>query len=154
MRMHRCTGIIVGIALLSGCYTYEPTGDATPEIGQEFAFDINDVGRVGLGGSMGPEISQVEGRLISRENAEYLVAVSAVHFLRGGEQAWKGENVHIKSEFVTSTYERHYSKGRSITLGAVGVGAVAFLLTRSLLGSGNEGDPPTPPPDGSSLRVP
>ena len=85
MRITRCTGIIVGIALLSGCYTYEPTGAATPEIGQEFAFDINDVGRVGLGGSMGPEIAQIEGRLISRENAEYLVAVTNVHFLRGGE---------------------------------------------------------------------
>jgi len=151
--MSRCTGIIVGIALLSGCYTYEPTGAATPEIGQEFAFDINDVGRVGLGGTMGSEIAQVEGRLVSRENAEYLVAVTTVRFLRGGEQVWKGENVSIKSEFVTSTHERHFSKGRSITLGAAGVGALAFILTRSLIGSGNEGET-TAPPTGSSLRVP
>jgi hypothetical protein len=153
MRMSRCTGIIVGIALLSGCYTYEPTGAATPEIGQEFAFDINDVGRVALGGSMGPEIAQIEGRLISRENAEYLVAVTSVHFLRGGEQVWKGENVRIKSEFVTSTYERHFSKGRSITLGAAAVGAATYLLTRSLFGSGSEGVA-TPPNGGTSLRVP
>lgn len=151
--MYRRIRIIVGIALLSGCYTYQPTGAATPEIGQEFAFDINDVGRVGLGGAMGPEIAQIEGRLVSRENAEYLVAVTAVRFLRGGEQAWTGENVHIKSEYVTSTYERHFSKGRSISLGAAGVGAVAFLLTRSLLGGGNEGET-QPPPVGSSLRVP
>ena len=153
MRMSRRTGIILGIALLSGCYTYQPTGAATPEIGQEYAFDINDVGRVGLGGSMGPEIAQIEGRLISRENAEYLVGVTAVRLLRGGEQVWKGENVRIKSEFVTSTYERHFSKGRSISLGVAGVGAVAFLLTRSLLGGGTEGEV-TPPPIGSSLRVP
>lgn len=154
MRTYRCTGIVVGIALLSGCYTYQPTGAATPEIGQEYAFDINDVGRVGLGGSMGPEIAQVEGRLMSRENAEYLVEVTAVRFLRGGEQVWKGENVHIKSEYVTTTYERHFSKGRSISLGAAGVGAVAFLLTRSLLGGGNEPEGTTPPPVGSNSRVP
>lgn len=153
MRMYRCTGIVLGITLLSGCYTYQPMGAATPEIGQEFAFDINDVGRVGMGGAMGPEISQIEGRLVSRENAEYLVAVTNVRFMRGGEQAWTGENVHIKSEYVTSTSERHFSKGRSITLGVAGVGAVAYLLTRSLLGSGNEGEA-TPPPTGSSLRVP
>ncbi len=35
-----------------------------PEIGNEMAFDITDVGRVGLGPSMGPEIAQVEGRLV------------------------------------------------------------------------------------------
>ena len=153
MRMYRYPSVVAGIALLSGCYTYQPTGAVTPEIGQEFAFDINDVGRVGLGGTMGPEIAQIEGRLISRENAEYLVAVTAVRFLRGGEQVWKGENVRIRSEFVTSTYERHFSKGRSITLGAAGVGALAYLLTRSLLGRGAEGET-TPPPIGSSLRVP
>ena len=153
MRMYRGTGIVVGLSLLAGCYTYEPVGAATPVIGQEFAFDINDVGRVGLGSAMGPEIAQVEGRLLSRENAEYLVSVTAVRFLRGGEQAWTGENVHIKSEYVTSTYERHFSKGRSISLGVAGVGAVAYLLTRSLLGGGNEGETPVPP-IGSSLRVP
>ena len=153
MRMYRCTGIVVGIALLSSCYTYQPMGAATPEIGQEFAFDINDVGRVGLGGAIGPEIAQIEGRLISRENAEYLVAVTTVRFLRGGEQVWKGENVHIKSEYVTSTSERQFSKGRSISLGVAGVGAMAFLLTRSLFGGGTEGET-TPPPTGSSLRVP
>ena len=153
MRMSRCTGIVVGLSLLSGCYTYQPLGAATPEIGQEFAFDINDVGRVGLGGSMGPEIAQIEGRLVSRENAEYLVAVTAVHYLRGGEQVWTGENVHIKSEYVTSTSERHFSKGRSISLGVAAAGALAFILTRSLIGGGNEGET-TVPPNGSSLRVP
>ena len=85
MRMSRCGGIILGITLLSGCYTYQPAGAASPEIGQEYAFDINDVGRVGLGASMGPEIAQVEGRLISRENAEYLVGITAVRTLRGGD---------------------------------------------------------------------
>ena len=153
MRMYRFTCYVAGAALLSGCYTLDPTGGVAPEIGQEIGLDINDVGRVGLGGAMGPEIAQVEGRLVSRENAEYVVAVRAVHFLRGGEQAWTGEPVHIKSEYVTSISERHFSKGRTIALSAVGVASVVFLLTRSIIGGGTE-DPVTPPCCGNSLRAP
>ncbi|MEP7000113.1 MAG: hypothetical protein ABI969_06525 [bacterium] len=140
-------------ALLAGCYTLQPAGGIAPEIGDELAFDINDVGRVGLGGAMGPEIAQVQGKLISRENAEYLVAVASIHTLRGGDQVWTGEQVHIKSEYVSSTYQRHFSTARTVTLGAVGVAAIAYILTRSLVGSGTE-DPVTPPPSGSSIRVP
>jgi hypothetical protein len=153
MRMYRVTSYVVGAALLSGCYTLDPTGGVAPEIGQEIGLDINDAGRVALGGAMGPEIAQVEGSLVSRENAEYLVAVRTVHLLRGGEQVWKGEPVHIKSEYVSSISERHFSKGRSIALGAVGVASVVFLLTRSIIGGGTE-DPVNPPPTGNSLRAP
>ena len=89
-----------------------------------------------------------------RANAEYLVGVTSTRNLRGGEQVWAGEQVHIKSEYVSSTYQRHFSKGRTITLGAVGVTAFAFIVTRSLFGSGQETDPGKIPPDGSSIRVP
>jgi len=153
MRMIRLSTSLLTSALLAGCYTLQPTGGIAPEIGDELALDINDVGRVGLGGSMGPEIAQVEGKLISRENAEYLVAVNAIHTLRGGDQVWTGEQVHIKSEYVTSVYQRHFSKARTVTLGAIGVAAVVYILTRSLVGSGTE-DPVTPPPTGNSIRVP
>jgi len=117
------------------------------------AFDITDVGRVGLGASMGPEIAQIEGRLVSRENAEYLVAVNNVKYLRGGEQPWKGEQVRLKSEYVGSTYQKQFSKGRTIALSAAGVGAAVFLLTRSLIGSARD-EPSTPPPEGTAIRVP
>ena len=154
MRMIRLVGSLVLSALVSGCYSLQPAAGITPEIGDDLAFDINDVGRVALGGTMGPEIAQVEGRLVSRENAEFLVAVTSIHTLRGGDQVWKGEKVRIKSEYVGSTYQRHFSKGRTLTLGAVGVAAVALIVTRSLVGSGSDGDPGKVPPDGTSIRVP
>ena len=153
MRLTRLTGVVVASVLMAGCYTLQPTMGVSPEIGNEMAFDITDVGRVGLGASMGPEIAQIEGRLVSRENAEYLVAVNNVKYLRGGEQPWKGEQVRLKSEYVGSTYQRHFSKGRTIALSAAGLGGAAFLLTRSLIGSARD-DPPTTPPDGTAIRVP
>jgi hypothetical protein len=153
MRLTRLTGIALAGVLVAGCYTLQPTMGMSPEIGNEMAFDITDVGRVGLGGSMGPEIAQVEGRLVSRENAEYLVAVSNVKYLRGGEQRWKGEQVRLKSEYVATTYQRHFSKTRTIALSAAGLGGAAFLLTRSLIGSARD-ETPDPPPIGTTIRVP
>jgi hypothetical protein len=140
----------MGLTLV-GCYTLQPTSGATPAIGEQVAFDVNDTGRAALGGSMGPEIGQIEGRLLQRDTAQYLVAVSAVHLLRGGEQVWSGEPVRIKPDYVATTYTRQFAKGRTIALGAVGVAAVAFIVTRSLIGSGDATE--KPPGDTASARI-
>lgn len=138
--------------LLAGCYTMEPVKGPTPEVGTEIAFDINDAGRVALGGSMGPEIAQIEGRLVEKGSADYLVAVTAVHMLRGGEQVWSKEPVRIKSEYVSSVYEKKFSAVKTVALGAVGVGIVAALAGRSLIGGGTT-DPAKQPGDtGVSTR--
>jgi hypothetical protein len=128
---------VLAAVLSVGCYTYEPVQGPTPAVGSEIAFDINDAGRVALGGSMGPEIIQVEGRLVEKGPADYLVAVSSVHMLRGGEQVWSKEPVRIKSEYVSSVYQKKFSAVRSVALGAVGVGIVAALAGRSLVGGGS-----------------
>ena len=132
--------------LLAGCYTFEPVQGPSPVVGTEIAFDINDAGRVALGGSMGPEIAQIEGRLVEKGSADYLVAVTAVHLLRGGEQVWSKEPVRIKSEYVSSVYEKKFSAVKSVALGAVGVGLVAALAGRSLIGGGTT-DPAKQPGD-------
>lgn len=132
-KMGRVLGMVaVGIPL-TGCYTLEPVrGGARPDVGSQVALDVNDAGRVALGGSMGPTISQVEGRLIERDSAHYLVAVSAVQLLQGGEQVWSGERVRLSSEYFTSVYERRFSKSRTVAVGAASVGALALILARSL----------------------
>ena len=131
--------------LLVGCYTLQPTGGVVPATGTEVAFDISDAGRIALGGSMGPEIAQIEGRLVSKDG-DYDVAVTAVRLLRGGEQVWKGERVRIKPEFVTTVYEKKFSKGRSIALGAIGLGAAAAIASQGILGGGQQ-DPGKSPGD-------
>ena len=123
--------------------------------GTDVAFDVNDAGRTALGSLIGPEVAQIEGRLLSEENGEYVVAVKVVRFLRGGEQVWTGERVTLRPDQVRYSYERRFSPGRSAALGAVAAGGVAaFIVTRSLLGSGTDdsGSPPGPP--GTSLIRP
>ena len=151
MQMLRTAGIVGAGLSLVGCYTLQPTRGVAPGIGEKIAFDVNDIGRAALGGSMGPEIGQIEGRLLQRDTAQYVVAVSAVRLIRGGEQTWSGEPVRIKPDYVTTTYSRHFAKGRTIALTAVGAGAVAFILTRSILGSGDADQ--RIPDDTASARI-
>jgi len=125
------------VCLTVGCYTLQPTGGATPPSGTTIGLDINDAGRAALGGSMGPSIARVEGRLVSKDSAEYVLAVTDVHLLGGDDQVWSGETVHIKTEYVSAVLERRLSVGRSVALGAVGVGAVAALAGASLAGLGS-----------------
>jgi hypothetical protein len=132
--------------LLVGCYTLQPTGGPVPQPGSIVGLDLNDAGRTALGGSMGPEIGQVEGRLIQKDSEEFVVAVTDVHLLRGGDQVWRGEAVHIKSGYVASVYARRFSAGRSAAIAAAGVGAVALIATRGLIGLGNPSSPSGPSP--------
>ena len=139
-----------------GCYTLQSAAGVVPEIGSEVAFDVNDVGRVALGGTMGPEIKQIEGRVISRDQGEFTLAVSAIRLLQGGEQVWRGEQVRLKSEYLGNAYERKFSRSRTLVLSAASIGSFAYLLTRSLRASGTEDETPVPEPGGpgTANRVP
>lgn len=145
--------VVAASALLAGCYSLQSARGVAPEVGTKVAFDVNDAGRVGLGGALGPEVMQIEGRLLERDSAGYLLAVSNIRLLQGGDQVWTGEQVRIRPEFVGNTYTRRFSMGRSIGFGAVGIGGfAAFLATRSLLGSGSRGDD-GPPGDTTHTRL-
>jgi len=125
-----------------------------PPPGTTIGLDLNDAGRLALGGSMGPEIRQVEGRLVQRDSGEYLVAVTAIHLLSGGQQTWRGENVRIKSEYVSSLYERRFSAARSAAFAAAGVGAVAAVAASSLIGQGKSDPGRLPTDSGQTQRRP
>jgi hypothetical protein len=135
----RLVGLIAVGVVLVGCYTLKPTRGVVPELGSRLAFEVNDTGRVALGSVAGPEISQIEGRLISKDNGEYVVAVSSVRSLGGAHQVWRGEQVRIKPEYVRSIYERRFDRGRSVALGVSVVGSfAAYLATRALTTSGSD----------------
>jgi len=123
-----------------------------PDPGTVIGLDITDAGRVALGGAMGPEIDQVEGKLIAKDTTGYLVGVTSLHLLRGGEQVWHGEQVQIKKEYVSSVYQRRFSRSRSAALAAVGIGAVALIATRSIFPSGSINQPMGPDSSGTSIR--
>jgi len=121
----------------------------------EIALDVNDAGRLALGGSMGPEIGQIEGRLVQRETDGYLVGVKSIHFLRGGDQTWTGEQVRLKSEYVSSVYIRKFSASRTALAAAAGAGAiVAILAARGVIGSGSVDQPQSGGDTSATVRRP
>ena len=147
MRSITRIGFIALGVLLVGCYSLRPAGGVTPELGSQIVFDLNDVGRVSMGPSMGAEIAQIEGRLIEKTNEDYVVSVSTVRFLRGGVQPWTGEKVRLKPEYLGSTYERRFSRGRTIAAAAITVGGFAALVASGtfggFLGIDGGGGPPS-----------
>ncbi|MCC7194944.1 MAG: hypothetical protein IT356_05250 [Gemmatimonadaceae bacterium] len=154
----RVTGAAAACLMLTSCYTLQAIpGGAAPTLGMSIAMDLNDAGRAALGGSMGPEILQVEGRLTRNDDDAYQVAVASIRLLRGGEQTWAGEKVSIRKEYVARLYEKHLSKGRTAAAAAVGVGVVAYFATKAIIGAGLGTDPEGKPPidtAGHSLRRP
>ncbi|MES2177932.1 MAG: hypothetical protein V4550_08680 [Gemmatimonadota bacterium] len=144
----------VGLLLSGGCYELRPTGGVVPEVGMPAAFDINDAGRLALGGTMGPEIGQVEGVLMQRDNDEYVVGVTLVRFLRGGDQVWRGEKVRLKSSYVSTTYEKKFSPGRTAVLSGAVVAIIAAVAKQSLFPGGGPSDQTLPPDSVTTVRIP
>jgi len=140
--------------LLTGCYVLQPVTGAGPVPGSRMALEVNDAGRLALGGTMGPEIVHIDGRLISKQNDVYELAVLSVRLISGGTQVWSGERVSIRAEHVSRALERQYSKGRSMAASAVAVACVyAIVRSRNLFGLG-KADDPIPPDTMPSLRFP
>jgi hypothetical protein len=143
-RLTRLTAVGALGGLAMGCYTLRPITGTAPPAGTEVAFDITDAGRAALGPTMGPEIARIQGRIVSQDAGDYLVAVSEVSMLRGGTQVWRGEQVRVQPGHIGTTYARRFSAVRTVALGAAVAGGIAILVTQTLTSSGNE-DPPLPP---------
>ena len=122
------------------CYRYRPVV-APPEPGTRVALELNDRGRVGVADSLGPELTHVEGELVSRTDSLYLLHVLSVRDIRGGRTRWRGEPASVRQEFVKDVTVRELSKQRTAMLvGGVVVATVAFVISRDLFGLGSGGD--------------
>lgn len=153
MRVGRLLGCIAVVELLAGCYVLQPVTSAGPEPGALVGMEVNDLGRLALGGQMGPEIQQIEGRLLSKSPEQYEVSVKSVKLIRGGNQIWNGERVTVKREYISQTFERQFSKSQTIALSAVFVASVYVVVSKlGLVGFGKEGDTTAPPNSVEAFR--
>lgn len=135
---------------LSSCYSLVPLeGSApAPAPGTRLVIELTDQGRVGMEPQVGPSVASVEGALVSRSDTAYVVGVSAVNGLYGTFSKWQGERITLRAEHIRRMSERRFSMGRSVAATGMAVaGFLVFVVSRSLLGGGNDNGPgPDGPP--------
>ena len=139
--MRFCSGFLVLLlcAAASACYEYTPA-PAAPGTGTRLLLELNDRGRVGLGDSIGPSGSVVEGTVASNSDSAYSIRVVRVGYLNGQSNQWNGEALTVARQWVGNAKERKFSKGKTwLTASAASLAAAAFIASRGLLGFGSSG---------------
>jgi hypothetical protein len=135
-------GLVVGFT--AGCYEYKPV-TGTPDPSAILSFRLNDTGRAALEKNLGPAVDKVEGTVASSNDSSIALSVRAVSYFNGQKSEWTGERVDIARRFISDQRERRFSKSRTTLAALVGVAGIgAFIITRSILGSGS------PDPDGGN----
>jgi len=124
-----------------------------PAPGVEFQFELNDQGRIAVAKSLGPEVKDVAGALVSQNPTALVLAVRDVTYLKGETIHMQGEQVTINRDQVQSVTEKRFSLGRSAILTAAIVVAVGvFIGTKSLSGFGGSSSDGTPSGGNTALR--
>lgn len=155
----RARNIVVSLAALqtvvaTGCYSLQPVTRQEFPAGIILSASINDAGRVALADKMGANITTVQGRLVQKDTAGYLLAVSEVETFRFGTQVWSGERIQIRNEYVNQVSERKFSKSKTALVAGAAIAVVAIMATQGILGKVSD-DPPKPPTDTSaSIKIP
>lgn len=128
----------VGLATQMACHTYLPLQEVVPASGREVAIELNDRGRVSLGGLLGESVDQVIGRIVSSTDSAVTLSVIRTVLMKGSEVVWTGEQVVIPREGVRGFRIREYAKGKTVMLSvAVAVGLVIIGLGLSIVGGGS-----------------
>ena len=122
--------VVAALGLTTACYTYAPAGSAAapPEPGRLVAFDITDAGRVALASGLGSGAERVEGELVSRTDSLLTLRVTGVRYRDGASARWSRESFGLRPEYVATTRERRFSRGRTLALAATALGALAALM--------------------------
>lgn len=155
MRFGIQRAVVLATVLISvGCYSLVPVANQPLPLGAEVALTINDAGRAVLGGTMGPEIGVIQGRLTQRDTTEYVLAVTQISLLRGGEQVWSGERVHVKREYVSLLSEKRFSRGKTAIISAAAVGALVLIFKQGIIGNLAGEEDKTPPDTNNTTRIP
>lgn len=143
-------GLLALVAMLAGCYRYEPVGagQPVPAPGTRVMLELTDQGRVAMERQVGAEVARVEGAVVSRGDSGYVVGVTTVIGVWGSRSRWQGERVTVREDYVRRMSLRRLSASRTVlAAGGATLGFVAFVLSNSLIGGGSEpGSGKEPPP--------
>ena len=148
--------VAVAAPFVSGCYQYVPVDTAaSPPVGKRLAVEVTDRGRIGLSERLGEGVLRLEGTVVASGSTQYVMNVWSVEQANGNKGTWTGERVRIDRNFISRTFERQLSRGKTYAFGGLAVaGVVLFVKSQGLIGGAdvaNGGDPGPPPPSQSRV---
>lgn len=121
----------------TGCYSF-PNVVAVPQAGTRVVLELNDRGRVGMGESIGPAATRIEGVVQSVPDSAYPLRVVSVDYSNGQSNKWNGEPLTVSRNFISTVKQRQFSKSRTFLFAAsVAAVALGFALTRGIIGHGS-----------------
>ena len=139
---------IAFLPVVAGCYTYTPIATLQPAPGTNLSLVLSDEGRMQSMRQVGPYAMRIEGELLQATPVDLVLAVSDVVDIRGIHSKWTGESVSLPRSYVMTTYQKQFSRSKTVLLAtAVAGGLAAIIAGRNLLGFGGHGGEtgPTPP---------
>jgi hypothetical protein len=140
-----CVAVVV-LPVLAGCYNLVPVAVLQPAPGTKVAVLLNDEGRLRTAQQVGPYTMRIDGALVQATESNYVLAVTDVVDIRGAHSKWTGETVPLPRSYVMTTYERRFSKPKTVLLlGTVAAGFLALVTSFNLFGFGGKGGSGTPP---------
>ena len=152
-RPGRSATVLLVALVAAGCYQYRQSPYDRPVPAMVMEVTLNDRGRSALEHHVGPEVLTVEGTVAEVTDSGFALNVRRVVGIDRQVSKWNGERVTMRNEYVRQMRERRFSTGRTVLfVGSVTASALAFAVTRSLLGEGfgGRGGPspgPVDPPD-------
>jgi hypothetical protein len=137
----------------SACYTYTALRDPEPQLGQAFAFDLNQPCPQSVADRVGQDTRRVEGRLVQRTGTEFVVSVDRTNAGGGRTYRWNGETVALPQAYVWQVRSKRFSPGHTVAVvGGTALSLVAFVITRSLAIGGGVSDKTGEPKDGGAQQ--
>ncbi len=141
--------VLVLTGITGACYTYRPVENTEPAPGHAIRVEVNAEGTDRLARTLGPRISQLDGRVaaIDADTLRFLVRVARTpDFI---ESYFKDDTVSLPRTAITSMAERRLSAGPTVAVGGLlvagAIGAASALSGDPGDGAGPGGGGPAQP---------
>jgi hypothetical protein len=146
----KAVAVIVAITFLVGaCSTYAPTSLAAAPTGGTVRFDLTDAAHSESFGSLGSQVTSVEGKVRSTSDSAVTISVSEVGRVAADNQAYQGDMITIPTRYIGRVEQKRTQVGRSLLVAGAVLGAVVWIGSQAGHGSVSSRRPPGPPPPGT-----
>ncbi|MDE3151440.1 MAG: hypothetical protein KGL93_04270 [Gemmatimonadota bacterium] len=137
---------VIAIVSSAACYTQVPITDTSAPAGEPVHAVLTPYGSVQMVSKLGPNVHEVDGRLVSFDTSTVTIALATTVGLDGTQQDWSGDRIEFPRTVLDQLTTSRFSARKTTWLGVVTVAGLAVLRGvlggTSLVGGGGSNSPP------------